>query len=293
MKSRPLTTEFAFRTYSYSLVAAGLATLILTALGFALVSSLRHLLWMRMMKGHSMPSPWLWAGVAAIAVTILVFWYRIIAAALLQRQQRQKFIDRVRPLLKPLPQTIPPELLRIADWYLVDDKKDRYAFTWGIKRGRIAISQGLWETLDESAQRAVLYHEAAHVLARDPLQQTFLQVLSVALRPLGVASLYQRYLFRREILADELAIFACEGDDVPLLTALLAAAESAATDESRVSLAGALEARITFMETGSFARFSHCCGDCTKRLWNSFSSELEQHELGGCELDGFWKLDDL
>lgn len=246
----PFGSGFTFRTYGYSVTAALLAALMMTVLGFALVSSLRHLLWVSMMKGHPMPPLWLWLGAGALAAVLLALWYRMTWAALVQGQKRRRFIQRVQPLLRPLPYKLPPELTRIADWYVIDDKHERYAFTWGIKRSKIAISEGLWEALDESAQRAVLYHEAGHVMARDPLQQTILHVLAQALQPLGLGLLYQRYLLRREILADRLAIAACEGDDVPLLTALLAATESAAADESRVGLAGALEARLSFMETG-------------------------------------------
>ncbi|RIV20867.1 hypothetical protein D2Q93_11395 [Alicyclobacillaceae bacterium I2511] len=73
-----------------------------------------------------------------------------------------------------------------------------------MRHPNVAISSGLWAALDESARKAVLYYEVAHVWARDPLQQTLLQVLSYALRPLGMASLYQRYLIRRCPLQQQL-----------------------------------------------------------------------------------------
>lgn len=240
-----------FSKYGYSLVGAVLVTMILAVLGFALVSSLRHLLWVYMMNGHPAPSNWLWASFIFIAAITIVVWYRVLEATLIHRQQRRQFLFRIQPLLKPFPHGLQKELLKRADWYLIDTQ-DPFAFTWGFKKAQIAISQGLWDSLDESAQKAVLYHELAHVLHHDPLQQSFLQVLSKALRPIGIGSLYDRYLVRREILADSFAISACKGNEVPLLTAMLAVAGNAKFEEARADLAGAMDARISFMETGLF-----------------------------------------
>lgn len=238
------------RTYGYSLAAGLSAALILTGLGFALVSSVRHLLWVRMMKDHPMPPLWLWLAVAVFGVSLVAVWYRVAWAAVVQYQQMRQFNRRVEPLLLPLPEVLPTDLLGVAKWHLIDDTDRRYAFTWGIASTNIAVSKGLWEAMDESARRAVLYHEAGHAIARDPLQHTLLHILTQALRPFGVGRLYQRYLLRREILADTLAISACGGDEEPLLKALLATGTSMAPDASRVGLAGSLEARIAFLETG-------------------------------------------
>ncbi|NMP24839.1 M48 family metalloprotease [Sulfobacillus sp. DSM 109850] len=138
---------------------------------------------------------------------------------------------------------------RIGQWHLIHDQGERYAFTWGLWRHHIAISESLWHALDNPARTAVLHHEAAHARVRDPLQQAILQVLSEALHPLGLRSLYKRYLVRREITADAAAVAACQGDDLPLLTALQAAVNSAPRQASRVGLAGALEARIQYFNT--------------------------------------------
>ncbi len=241
-------TPRVFSTYIYFLVGITIAGGFLAALGFAFISGLRHLLWLRKMSMNPLPHPWLWMGVVFIGVLIVSFWYRVITATLWNRQQKLLLTVHLMPLLRPFPQQVQSELEQIADWYLIADK-ERYAFTWGIRHPQIAISSGLWAALDESAQKAVMYHEAAHVLAHDPLQQALLQVLSYALRPLGMTGLYQRYLIRREIVADTIAVAACDGDDVPLLMALLAATESPLDFASRVGLAGALEARIQFIET--------------------------------------------
>lgn len=249
-RTRPFTLQSMLITYGYSLTAILLTAFMLGVLGFALVSSLRHLLWVYMMNRHPMPGFWLWLEITALVVAIVVVWTRISAATLLQSQQRRRFSRRLKPHLKPLPVSLPPELSKLAEWFVVENQTDRYAFTWGIRRARVAVSQGLWDALDEASRQAVLYHEAGHVLARDPLQQMVLKVLAQALSPFGFELLYQRYLLRREILADTLAISGCEGDDVPLLKALLVVAESATAHEFKVGLAGALEARISFLESG-------------------------------------------
>lgn len=240
------------RKYTYSLTAIIVTMAMALSMVFALVSALHHLIWLRMMKGHPIGPGWLWISVAVLTVMIVVFWYRVIMSILKYRQQKCILTNRIMPQLLPFPGLIQDDLLRVADWYLFDDKTHRYAFTWGITHSRVGISIGLWDFLDDSSRKAVMYHEVAHVLARDPLQQTVLQVLSGALQPFGVGALYRRYLLRREIEADKLAISACGGDDVPLITALLAATQSLSSQDERVGLAGALEARLHFLETCQF-----------------------------------------
>ncbi len=235
--------------YGHSLMAITITALAMATLGFLLVSSLRHLLWWQMMNQHRA-----WPiGIATLfllSITLsIVLWYRIVHAAVLECRQRQRFFHQVQPLLTPLPSVLRITLAKQADWYLIDTD-ERLAFTWGVQRSRIAISTGLWESVDEPARRAVAYHELAHVLNRDSWQQMFLQILAKALGPVGIEALYKRYLIRREILADSFAIDACDGDDAPLLEAMLAVARAPGNLEPRVNLGGALDARIAFMETG-------------------------------------------
>ncbi|MDA8344978.1 MAG: M48 family metalloprotease [Thermaerobacter sp.] len=235
--------------YSHFAMAILWTAALAVALAFALISGLHHLLWLRMRSGHPATPIWLWLAVALLSGATLTFWYRIVSAAVRYRRQRRQVSDRLAPLLQPFPQAVQDGVLMAADWYLIDDRSERYAFTWGGYRPRVGISRGLWDALDGPARRAVMYHEAAHALVRDPLQQTVLQVLSEALRAFGMQALYQRYLVRREIVADTLAVSACGGDDQPLLSALLAAAGGSAGVEARVGLTGALEARVRFLET--------------------------------------------
>ncbi|OPG17378.1 M56 family metallopeptidase [Ferroacidibacillus organovorans] len=250
MKRRILARGRRFHMYTYSLTAAGIAIMVQSVLGFALYSSLHHLVWMSAMNRSAMIPFWLYAVVAILALLILVFWYRLIANILYQIEYRKKFLTAVNPSLMPLCRENPIDYEGKIKWCLVDNDDARYAFTWGIKHPKIAVSKGLWETLDEPSLRAVLYHEVAHVLAHDTLQQSLLQALSAALHPLAVSLLYKRYLIRRELLADQFSISACEGDEVPLLTALLAVSKSVVTKEPQVGLTGALHARLDVMESG-------------------------------------------
>ncbi|KUO95380.1 M48 family metalloprotease [Ferroacidibacillus organovorans] len=244
-----------FHMYAYSLTAAGIAVLVQAGLLFALYSSLRHLVWMSSMN-HSVKIPiWLYALVAILLFLILAFWFRLLANIFRQLEYRKRFLAAVTSSLAPLQLDHSIEYAGNIQWYLLYNTHERYAFTWGIKHPKVAVSQGLWETLDASAQRAVLYHELAHVIAGDTFQQSFLQALSAALHPLVVSLLYKRYLIRRELLADQFSISACEGDEVPLMTALLAVAQSAVTHEPQVSLAGAMQARLNFMESGRLPRW--------------------------------------
>lgn len=242
-------TRNIWKAYSYSLMGLAWAAGLMTGLAFGFISALRHLLWIDSMAHHALPPWWLWATIIVLGGALLLFWYRIVGAATRHVAQRRGMMETIKPFLSPLSHPISHGLRQVAQWYTVQDGGERYAFTWGLVRCRVVVSQSLWNALDNSAQTAVLHHEAAHALARDPLQQVFLQVLSDALRPLGMGLLYQRYLIRREINADAMALAACQGDDVPLLQALHAVVDSHSHFASRVGLAGAFEARIQYLET--------------------------------------------
>ncbi len=240
------------KKYSYSLTAMIVTMGMALSLVFALVSALRHLIWLQMMKEHPMIPGWLWVSVVVLTMMIVVFWYRVMMAIMKYSRQRKLLTNSIALQLLPFPRIIQDDLLKMADWYLLDDETHQYAFTWGITHARIGISTGLWNVLDDASRKAVMYHEVAHVVARDSFQQTVLQVLSSALHPFGLKALYRRYLLRREIEADQLAISACGGDDVPLLTAILIATRSMPSQGERVGLAGSLDARIQFLETSQY-----------------------------------------
>lgn len=238
----------ALRTSRYFLAGLAWAGALGGGLVYALASASQRLLWTLTMKRHTLP-PWLWVEVLLICVALGVYGYRLVLAALHYRQKQRLLNITVSPLLQPFSAALPPSLQRIADWYFIDSDEEPYAFTWGIARPRIVISRRLWLALDDKAQKAVLYHEAAHALARDPLQQAILHILAKALGPAGLGLLYRQYLIQREIAADQWAIRACNGDDAPLLQALWTASQSLPDLSPRVGLVGVLEARLHFLET--------------------------------------------
>ncbi|PSR34087.1 MAG: hypothetical protein C7B46_06710 [Sulfobacillus benefaciens] len=237
------------RQYRYLIVGIGWAFTIAGVLTFALVSSVRHLLWLGAMHRAHMAPIWLWGIIGLMTVGFIVFWYRIISSIAHHRQAQRRLAGYLWPRLEPFPYPVPDGLQHIAEWSLVNDDHLQQTFTWGLFSPHIVISKKLWDSLDGAAQTAVMYHEAAHAMSRDPLQQVVLQILAFALRPFGLGALYQRYLLHREIAADRLAVAACSGDDSALLTALLIAAKSHVNQVSEVGLLNALEVRIQFLET--------------------------------------------
>jgi Zn-dependent protease with chaperone function len=240
-------SKAALSVYAYSLTALTIAISFASALGFVLYSGLRHLVWIHML-GSRAEIPLYSLETSLAALGLVVFWYRLLTAFLRQLQQYRKLENNIQALWVPKVQGIPSELRRITDWYVIDDE-ERYAFTLGILRQKIIVSTGLWNALGDRARTAVLYHEAAHARMRDPLQQGVLAALTQALPWLRIRTLYDRYLIRRELLADTLAIEECDGDDTPLLEALIATVGYHSHSAPVVGLTDALQERIRFLET--------------------------------------------
>lgn len=244
-----MTMRNVWKTYSYLLIGLLWGIGLTLALTFGFVSSLRHLLWMAAMPHAPFPPMWLWTAVAMLGWALIFVGYRATVAVARYREQHRLMLETLAPLIAPLPFPIPVALRGTAAWHIVRDSGERFAFTWGVRRCHIAVSESLWQALDNPARVAVIYHEAAHAIARDPLQQVVLQALSEALPLFGMRLIYQRYLIRREINADAVAIAASEGDEAPLLSALKAAVDFAVPMVSHVGLADALDARLDYIET--------------------------------------------
>lgn len=254
-RSRSLrSVGLAVRGYGYLSLALSVALAMAGAMGFVLVSSVRHLLWLQMMpkNSSSLSSVWLWGTVVVSACVVVVFWYRLVRATVRWQQRRSRFDAHLRPHLAPLSFYLPIAVSSRTRWYQLEDSRS-VAFTWGLLRPAIVLSTGLLESLDKEALVAVMHHEAAHARRYDPLQQSLLWVLSDAFGPFGMEALYRRYLVHREILADESALDAFGGDDVPLLSALVATVAGQGYPEAETwyaGLAGVVEARVEFLETG-------------------------------------------
>ncbi len=234
--------------YGYSLAAMVMVSLMAFGLSVALYGTLDHLLWVGN-GGAVMSRPW-WLDVTAIILVtaLVVFFYRLVTSFVFHIRYNRSIRLRFEPLLVPLDSHLTANLPQVATWHIVEDTS-YYAFTWGFRQRRIAVSRGLWDALPEESLRAVLYHEFEHASARDPLQRFFLQLLAEAFPGFGFQELLQAYQLRCEVNADAASITACGGDDLPLLSALIMASKHTDTESLQVGLTAIMEARITFLET--------------------------------------------
>lgn len=94
------------------------------------------------------------------------------------------------------------------------------AYTAGLLRPRIWVSTGLCERLGEAGLEAVLWHERAHLIARDPLRVLIARVLAALLFVVPwVGALVERHEVAKELEADGEALRRL-GSPEPLARAL-------------------------------------------------------------------------
>jgi Zn-dependent protease with chaperone function len=87
------------------------------------------------------------------------------------------------------------------------DAVEPSAFTWGLRRPRVAVSTALVEQLDAPELDAVLAHERYHVTNFDPAKLFATRALPAAFFYLPVMRpLLDRYLTARELAADRRAL---------------------------------------------------------------------------------------
>lgn len=97
---------------------------------------------------------------------------------------------------------------------------DAIAYTAGLLRPRIWLSTGLCERLDADGLAAVLWHERAHLMARDPLRVLIARSLAALLFVVPwVGALVERYEVAKELDADREALRRM-GSPAPLAGAL-------------------------------------------------------------------------
>lgn len=97
---------------------------------------------------------------------------------------------------------------------------DAIAYTAGLLRPRIWLSTGLCERLDPDGLAAVLWHERAHLVARDPLRVLIARSLAALLVVVPwVGALVERYEVAKELDADREALRRM-GSAAPLAGAL-------------------------------------------------------------------------
>jgi hypothetical protein len=98
------------------------------------------------------------------------------------------------------------------------------AFTAGLWRPRIFVAQELQDVLDDAQLQAVLAHEAAHVIRRDPLRLSLLRFLACTLFYIpALRRLADDLADEAEIDADDAA--AASGTALVLASAILRLAE--------------------------------------------------------------------
>jgi hypothetical protein len=128
-----------------------------------------------------------------------------------------------------------------------------YSFTYGVFSARVAVSQGLVDSLDSDQLTAVLHHECYHVRNWDTLKMVVARAAPVAFFFLpALAHLRTRYLAGRELAADR-AAFGAVGTR-PLAGALYQVIEASAPADfgAAAALGGAefLDLRVSQLESG-------------------------------------------
>lgn len=84
------------------------------------------------------------------------------------------------------------------------DEDRLYAFCYGLRRPAIVISSGLNKALAEPEIEAVLLHEVAHAIRRDPLKIFVSRLMARALFYIPLLHrMQERYVLRLEISADQ------------------------------------------------------------------------------------------
>jgi Zn-dependent protease with chaperone function len=243
------------RSFVVLLAAAGGLYLVLAAAVCALLS----LLLFRLATEGSGPfedNPWaLVAGVAFLAVNAAgaALGVRSLGGQLAATRQLERRVRRLR-------RQCSPELAGAARaaglrrQVRLIDAPGTFAFTYGVFRPRVAISQGLLERVLPEELEAVLVHERYHVRNLDPLKLVFARALtrSFFLLP-AVGELEARYLAARELAADRRVVRRC--GNRPLAGALLKAVRSPAWPELTTAAAidgrELLDVRVRQLESGT------------------------------------------
>jgi Zn-dependent protease with chaperone function len=130
---------------------------------------------------------------------------------------------------------------------------ERFSFTYGLVAPRVALSQGLADSLSDAELEAVLEHERYHVRNCDPLKLFVARLLAPALFFIpALRELRNRYSADRELAADRRALD--RHGQRPLASALYKVVGSPSWVQlaPAAALGGgdALEARVTQLETG-------------------------------------------
>lgn len=148
------------------------------------------------------------------------------------------------------------------------------AYTAGLVRPRIWISTGIGEHLGGQALEAVLWHERAHLLARDPLRIVIAHVLAALLFAVPwIGALVERYEVAKELEADREAMRKI-GSPGPLAQALYALGDRVAEPQALAIGAWSLSAR----------RIDQLCGARAEQLLPGLSRGVVLRSLAALVL---------
>lgn len=160
---------------------------------------------------------------------------------------------RLTGALAATQRAFPPRLARLAgrtalSGHVVFVESERpLAFTQALWHPRVWVSAGLLNLLDDEELEAVLWHEAHHRQAHDPLKVLFARCLQRGLFFVPVAKgLCDAYCVAKEVAADSHAVQAM-GSALPLARALrklLAAPRSPVVQPGIADNPGVTEARL-------------------------------------------------
>ena len=129
-----------------------------------------------------------------------------------------------------------------------------FSFTYGLSQPRVAVSRGLWESLDGDELAAVLEHERYHVVNHDPLKVVLARSLPSALFFLpALRDLRERSVAARELAADRRAVAATGRQGLAGALFKVVAGPRTIALGATAAIGGdeALDARVEQLETGA------------------------------------------
>lgn len=134
-------------------------------------------------------SPWLWAGLAALAVVCIGFVVRIGRALLHARNHAQALVRLARP---------------VADVRVLDTEAP-VAVACGLGCGHVLLSRGLMDALPADQLRVVLAHERAHLAHADVRWRLVARILSALHVPTVRTRLLEALVLASEQRCDRVA----------------------------------------------------------------------------------------
>lgn len=145
-------------------------------------------------------------GLPVLALTAVALGVALLRAVRILRRTARLAAFR-REVAPPLLAVQAARRVGVSDELSCFAHPDPIAYTAGLLRPRIWVSTELCERLDHDGLAAVLWHERAHLLARDPLRVLIARILAALLFVVPwVGALALRYEVAKELDADREAL---------------------------------------------------------------------------------------